>query len=154
MRRLAILGLVVTIVGVILAVGFWPLASVSGAQLRAAESGNTYVGYAPGQQITIHAKVLDVSYNQIFGTSHTQIQLDSGDPNNPVAVYVQGDARAVVSAGEVIFAPAVLQTAFGAQYWQVASPSDVHPAWYVDAAFDATMVVGVILLAIAAFRKR
>ncbi len=154
MRRLAILGLAITLVGVLLAVGFWPLASVSGSQLLAARSGNTYAGYAPGERITIHAKVVDVSYAQTFGTSLTQLHLDSGDPNNPVSVYVQGDARAVVSGGEVIFASAVLQTAFGVQYWQVATPSDVHPAWILDAAFDGTMIVGVILLAVAAFRTK
>jgi hypothetical protein len=153
-RRLAILGLALTIVGVVLALGFWPLASVSAAHLLAAQSGNTYVGYAPGERITIHAKVLDVSYAQFFGTPLTQLQLDSGDPNNPVSIYVQGDARSVVSLGEVIFASAVLQTVFGGQYWQIATPADVHPAWIVDVAFDATVIVGVILLAVAAFRNK
>jgi hypothetical protein len=54
----------------------------------------------------------------------------------------------------VIFASAVLQTVFGGQYWQIATPADVHPAWIVDVAFDATVIVGVILLAVAAFRNK
>jgi hypothetical protein len=154
MRRLAIIGLVVTVVGAVLAIAFWPLASVSGAQLLAAHSGNNYNGYSPGQRITVHVTVLNVAYAQFFGTSLTRLDIETGNPNATESLFVQGDARSVVSAGQVIFAPAVLQTVLGQQVWEISTPSDIHPSWIVDVVFDGLMVAGVALLAIAAFRPK
>jgi len=155
MKRLAIVGIVLALVGLLLAVAYWPLTSVSGPQLRADEQGNGFLGYAVGARITIHEKIDNVSYAQIFGPSVTTLWMDSGDPNNPVPVYVQGDARPVVTPGEVVYMPATLeQTVFGIEYWQVSSPSDVHAAWPVDAVFYGALGLGVICLVADAVRNR
>ena len=66
MERLAILGLVLTISGAVLSVGFWPLASVSGAELLAAQSTGQY---GVGSRVFIREKVLDLTYVNIFTRS-------------------------------------------------------------------------------------
>lgn len=153
MKRLAIVGIVIALVGLLLVVAYWPLTSVNGAQLRADEQGGGFLGYAVGAKITIHEKIDNVSYVSLLGPSTTVLWIDSGDPNNPVPVYVQGDARSVVTPGEVVYMPAVLeQTVLGLQYWQVSTPSDIHPAWPIDAAFYGTLGVGVVLVVADALR--
>jgi hypothetical protein len=155
MKRLAIVGVVLALVGLLLAVAYWPLTSVSGAQLRTAEQGNGFLGYAVGARVTIHERVDNVSYASIFGPSVTVLWIDSGDPNDPIPVYVQGDARPVVTPGEVVYMPATLQqTLFGIEYWQVSTPSDVHAAWPIDAAFYGAVGLGVVCLAVDAVRSR
>ncbi len=152
MRRLMILGIVLALVGLVLAVAYWPLTSVSGATLRANQSGSGYLGYAVGARITIHERIDNVSYLG-FPSPTTFLSLDSGDPGHPVTVLVQGDARPVVTLGETVYMSATLQEFVGVQYWQVASPSDIHAAWPVDAAFYATLGVGVVLLIADAARS-
>jgi len=61
MNRLAVTGLGLTVAGLLLVVGFWPLTSVSGADLLASRNGNQYTGYTQGSQITVHEKVVDVT---------------------------------------------------------------------------------------------
>ena len=155
--KLAIVGLVLTVVGAILAVGFWPLTSMSGAELLAARSGSRYLGFAPGARITVHEKVIGVSFANFLGTPFTTLDLDDGNPDVATTVAVRGDARGVVAIGDVIFASAVLQsvTILGSQfdYWEVATPADLQPSWPVDAVFYGLMAVGVVVLAFAAFRK-
>lgn len=155
MKRLAIVGVVLALVGLVLAVAYWPLTSVSGTQLRADEQGNGYLGYAVGAQVTIHEKVDNVSYSSFLGPSVTVLWMDSGDPGNPVPVYVEGDARSVVTPNEVVYMPATLeQTVFGIEYWQVASPTNVHAAWPIDATFYGAIGLGVACLAVDAARHR
>ena len=155
-NRLAIVGLVVTVVGALLAVGFWPVTSLSGAELLAAKTGNRYPGFAPGARITVHEKVLDVTFSSFFGGSFTALELEDGDSSQATTILVRGDARAVVGAGQVVYAYAVLQTVnvFGSpfDYWEVPTPADVHQSWPVDTVFYSIMIVGVVLLAFAAFR--
>jgi len=155
MKRLAIVGIALALVGLLLAVTYWPLTSVSGPQLRAAEQGTGFLGYAVGAKVTIHEKVDNVSYSSFLGPSVTILWIDSGDPNNPVPVYVQGDARPVVTPGEVVYMPAVLEeTLLGIQYWQVSTPSDIHAAWPVDAAFYGAMGLGVVFIIVDTARSR
>ena len=155
MKRLAIVGLVLALVGLVLAVAYWPLTSVSGSQLRADEQGNGYLGYAVGAQVTIHEKVDNVSYSSFLGPSVTVLWMDSGEPGNPVPVYVEGDARPVVTPNEVVYMPATLeQTVFGIEYWQVSSPSNIHAAWPIDAAFYGAIGLGVGCLTVDAVRHR
>jgi len=152
-RRLAIVGLGLTVAGLLLVVGFWPLISLSGAKLLAARNGNQYPGYAQGAQITVHEKVISVSFSNFFGNPYTTLELDDGDPNVVTAILVKGDARSVVSEGDVIFATAVLQVVGSFYYWEVATPGNIHPSWPVDALFYGVMGTGVVVLAVAAFRK-
>jgi hypothetical protein len=156
MERLPMIGLGLTVAGALLAVGFWPLVSVSGAHLLASRNGNQYNGYGPGSRITVHEMVLNVTYFTLFGNQYTALELEDGNPNQATVIYVRGDARGVVGPGEVIFASAVLQVipSVSFYYWEVATPADVHPSWPVDAVFYGTMTAGVAILAIAAFRKR
>lgn len=153
MKRLAVVGIVLALVGLFLAVAYWPLTSVSGPQLRADEQGNGYLGYAVGAKITIHEKVDNVSYSSLLGPT-TVLWIDSGDPSSPVGVIVQGDARPVVTRGEVVYMPAVLeQAAFGIEYWQVSTPSDVHAAWPIDAACYGALGLGVVMVIADAVRS-
>ena len=154
-RRLAIVGLGLTVAGLLLVVGFWPLTSLSGAKLLAARNGSQYPGYAQGAQITVHERVISVSFSNFFGNPTTTLELDDGnpDPNVVTAILVKGDARSVVSEGDVIFATAVLQVVGSFYYWEVATPGNVHQSWPIDAIFYGVMGTGVVVLAIAAFRK-
>ncbi len=153
MKRLAIVGIALALVGLLLAVAYWPLTSVSGSQLRADEQGNGYLGYAVGAQVTIHEKIDNVSYSSFLGPSVTVLWMDSGDPNNPVPVYVEGDARPVVTPGEVVYMPAVLeQTVLGIEYWQVSTPANIHAAWPVDAAFYGVLGLGIVMVVADAVR--
>ncbi len=156
-KRLAIIGLGLTVAGLLLVVGFWPLTSESGAKLLASKNGNQYSGYAPGARITIHEKILNVSFSNFLGNPHTFLELDDGNPDVTTTILVSGDARGVVAPGNVIFASAVLQSvSFGGfpfEYWEVATPGDVHQSWPVDALFYGIMAAGVALLVVAAFRK-
>ena len=104
MNRLAVTGLGLTVAGLLLVVGFWPLTSVSGADLLASRNGNQYTGYTQGSQITVHEKVVDVSFTNFFGNPTTTLEIEDGNPNEPTVIYVRGDARGVVSPGDVIFA--------------------------------------------------
>ncbi len=154
MKRLAIVGIALALVGLLLAVAYWPLTSVSGPQLRADEQGNGFLGYAVGAQVTIHEKVDNVSYTSFLGPSVTVLWIDSGDPNNPVPVYVEGDARPVVTAGEVVYMPAVLeQTLLGIEFWQVSTPSAIHAAWPIDAAFYGALGLGVVFVIADSYRS-
>ena len=154
-RRFAIVGLGLTVAGLLLVVGFWPLTSLSGAKLLAARNGSQYPGYAQGAQITVHERVISVSFSNFFGNPTTTLELDDGDPDPNVvtAILVKGDARSVVSEGDVIFATAVLQVVGSFYYWEVATPGNVHQSWPIDAIFYGVMGTGVVVLAIAAFRK-
>jgi len=154
MNRLAVTGLGLTVAGLLLVVGFWPLFSVSGADILASRNGNQYNGYAQGAQITVHEKIIDIMFSNFFGTPTTALQLEDGNPNADTWLYVRGDARNVVSPGDVIFAPATLQVISGIYYWEVASPGDIHPSWPADALFYGIMAAGVVVLGVAAFRKR
>ena len=136
------------IVGALLAVGFWPLASVSGAQLLEAHQGNEYVGYPVGSRILIREKVLAVGYALGFST----VEVEDGDPDVPTTFVVRGDARAAAPVGSFVYASAVLQQV-GFVYWEVATPGDVHASWPVDTAFYLIIGLGVLLLAVAAFRR-
>ncbi len=153
MNRLAVTGLGLTVAGLLLVVGFWPLTSVSGADLLASRNGNQYTGYTQGSQITVHEKVVDVSFTNFFGNPTTTLEIEDGNPNEPTVIYVRGDARGVVSPGDVIFAYATLQLVTGFYYWEVASPGNVHLSWPIDALFYGIMAVGVVVLGVAAFRK-
>jgi len=152
MNRLAVIGLGLTVAGLLLMVGFWPLTSVSGADLLASRNGNQYNGYTQGSQITVHEEVVDVNYTYFFGNI-TTLELQDGDPNRETVIYVPGDARGVVAPGEVIYASVVLRFISGFSYWYVASPADVHLSWPIDALFYGIMAVGVVVLGVAAFRK-
>lgn len=154
MDRLAVTALGLTVAGLLLAVGFWPLASVSGADLLASRNGNQYTGYAQGSQITVHEKVLDIAFTNFFGNPTTRLDIEDGDPNTASYLYVRGDARTVVSPGDVIFASATLQVVSGIYYWEVASPGNIHLSWPIDALFYGIMAAGVVVLGVAAFRKR
>jgi len=153
MNRLAVTGLALTVAGLLLVVGLWPLTSVSGADLLASRNGNQYTGYTQGSQITVHEKVVDVSFTNFFGNPTTTLEIEDGNPNEPTVIYVRGDARGVVSPGDVIFAYATLQLVTGFYYWEVASPGNVHLSWPIDALFYGIMAVGVVVLGVAAFRK-
>ncbi len=154
MKRLAIVGVVIAIVGLLLAVAYWPLTSVNGAQLRADESGGGFTGYAVGATATIHGKVDNVSYVSFLGPATTVLWIDSGDPNNPVPVYVEGDARPVVTPGEEVYMRATLEPAIlGLEYWQVSTPADVHAAWPIDYAFYGAVGLGVVLVVADALRS-
>ena len=152
-RRFAIVGLGLTVAGLLLVVGFWPLTSLSGAKLLAARNGSQYPGYAQGAQITVHERVISVSFSNFFGNPTTTLELDDGDPNVVTAILVKGDARSVVSEGDVIYATAVLQVIGSFYYWEVATPGNIHQSWPIDAIFYGVMGTGVVVLAIAAFRK-
>ena len=54
----------------------------------------------------------------------------------------------------MIFAAAVLQVITGFYYWEVATPGAVHMSWPIDALFYGVMAAGVVVLGVAAFRKR
>jgi len=153
MNRLAVTGLGLTVAGLLLVVGFWTLTSVSGADLLASRNGNQYTGYTQGSQITVHEKVVDVSFTNFFGNPTTTLEIEDGNPNEPTVIYVRGDARGVVSPGDVIFAYATLQLVTGFYYWEVASPGNVRLSWPIDALFYGIMAVGVVVLGVAAFRK-
>ncbi len=153
MNRVAVTGLGLTVAGLLLVVGFWPLTSVSGADLLASRNGNQYTGYTQGSQITVHEKVVDVSFTNFFGNPTTTLEIEDGNPNEPTVIYVRGDARSVVSPGDVIFAYATLQLVTGFYYWEVASPGNVHLSWPIDALFYGIMAAGVVVLGVAAFRK-
>jgi hypothetical protein len=155
MNRLAVTGLGLAVAGLLLFVGFWPLTSVSGADLRASRNGNQYTGYTQGSQITVHEKIRDVAFTNFLGGT-TTLQIEDGTPNPNTFLYVRGDARTVVSPGDVIFAYATLQVITSASfyYWEVASPGDVHLSWPIDALFYGMMAAGVVVLGVAAFRKR
>ena len=150
MRRLLVIGFVLVLVGAVLALGFWPLTSVSGAQLLAAHQGNAYVGYALGSRITVHEKVLSVDYTSILGLS--TVEIEDGNPDVATTLTVRGDARAAAPVGSTVYATAVLQQ-FALQYWEVASPSDIHSSLPVDVAFYAVLGLGILLLVVAVFRK-
>ncbi len=157
MKRLAIVGAVIAILGLLLVVAYWPLTSVSGTQLRADESGGGYTGFAVGDTVTIHGNVDNVSYMPLLGT--TVLGIDSGDPNNPVPVVVQGDARPAVTPGEEVYMQATLESGglaalLGIQYWQVSSPSNIHAAWPIDYAFYGALGLGVVLVVADSLRGR
>ncbi|MEK6988305.1 MAG: hypothetical protein AABX97_09505, partial [Candidatus Thermoplasmatota archaeon] len=95
MRCTVVVGVVLSILGLLLVVGFWPLVSVSGSRLYGARLGNGYAGWSPGAQILIHEKVLNVTYTDFLGNQRTAIQIDTGNPTNQMAVFVDGDARGV-----------------------------------------------------------
>lgn len=154
MNRLAVAGLAMTVAGLLLVVGFWPLTSVSGADLLASKNGSQYNGYTQGSQITVHERVIDVTFTNFFGNPTTTLYLEDGDPSTDTFLNVRGDARNVVSPGDVIFAFATLQVISGFYYWEVASPGNVHRSWPIDTLFYGIMAAGVVVLAVAAFRKR
>jgi hypothetical protein len=150
MERLAILGLVLTVSGAVLSVGFWPLASVSGAELLAAQSTGQY---GPGSRVFIREKVVDLAYTNVFGANRTMLELEDGDPNAGTYIFVHGDARPGVARGSYYYFSAT-RTSYGlGTYWDVASPAEIQPSLPIDALFFADLVIGVLLLAIVAFRK-
>jgi len=157
LKRLPIIGLALTLAGLGLAVGFWPLFSVSGADLLASRNVNppAYDGYSPDARITIHERVSDVTVFNFFGSQVTSLELDDSSAQQTTLVYVQGDASGAVKAGDVIFASAVLRfiPSVNFYYWEIATPGDVHQSWPVDAVFYGTMAAGVVVLAYAALRK-
>ena len=158
MRKMLGIGVLIAVVGVVLLLAFWPLTSVSGAQLLNAQQGNDYPTYADGTQITIHATVADMHSGSFLGSSYTFLDLQTNDPNHNVTVYVQGDASGSVSAGETVYMTAVLHrvTLLGASlaYWEVPTPQDIHPSLPVDASFAGISLAGVVVAAVGALRKR
>ncbi len=98
-----------------------------------------------------------MSFSNFLGTSYTFLELEDGNPDITTSILVHGDARGLVSSEDVIFASAVLQsvTIVGSpfQYWEVATPGDIHRSWPVDAVFYGITGTGVVVLAVAAFRK-
>ena len=156
-RKLAALGIAITLIGLVLVLAFWPLTSVSGADLlasRLATQNSSYAGYSEGSRITIHERVLDVTFTNFFGNQVTTLELDDGDGSATTGIYVVGDARGVVANGNVIYASAVLRLLFGSvYYWEVSTPQDIHASWPVDAVFYGVMASGALVLAYAGLRK-
>ncbi len=155
MKRLAIIGLALTLVGVALSVGFWPLTTVSGADLLASRNASPqYLGYSLDSGITVHERILRVEYiGPFLGGPITTLELEDGSPQQTMVIYVRGDATTVVKDGDLIYAWAVLRNYGGFLYWEVPTPSDVHQSWPIDAVFYGIMAVGVAILAYAALRK-
>jgi hypothetical protein len=151
LRRLLVIGLVLVLVGVLLAAGFWPLTSVGGAQILAAHQGNEYVGYALGSRILIHEKVLTASYSSLLGFS--TVEIEDGNPDVQTSFTVRGDARAAAPVGSYVYASAVLQQVLGLVYWEVATPGDIHLSWPLDAVFYLIAGLGVVLLVAAVLRR-
>ena|SRR2546428_6214523 len=149
MRRLAILGLMLVIVGAVLAVAFWPLASVSGAKLLSGESGNSW---ALGSRVFVHEKILKAAYPRVLVGNWTAVELEDGDPSTGTYVLVKGDARPFISLGSFHYFTATRATFGLGVYWEVSSPSDIKPSLPVDAAFDATLGIGLLLIVVT-FRK-
>ncbi len=156
MRKMMTVGVVLAAIGVVLLLAFWPLTSLSGAQLLAARQGNDYPAYADGAQITIHETVLDVHSGNFLGSGFTFLVLQTNDPTQNVTVYVQGDASGVVSPGEVVYVTAVLHrvTFLGQSvaYWDVPTPQDIHASLPVDATFAGITVAGVVVAVVGAVR--
>src|SRR2546428_13352139 len=105
MNRLAVIGLGLTVAGILLVIGFWPLFSVSGADLLASKNGNQYTGYTQGPQITVHERVIDITFTNFFGNPTTTLYLEDGNPNADTFLNVRGDARTVLSAADGILTP-------------------------------------------------
>lgn len=148
-KKLSFIGIVIAAVGLFLFLGFWPLFSANGGVLTLArQNSDVYHGYTVGQQVLFRGTVLNVTFSGCDSSGcYTILYMDAGDTLAPwFELAVKGDARGAVTPGSVIFVTAVLkdEVIIGHyyQYWQVASPSDIHPAWPVDATFAATALVG------------
>src|SRR3989442_15772006 len=98
MNRLAVTGMERTVAGLLLVVGFWPLFSVSRADLLASKNGNQYTGYTQGPQITVHERDNDITFTNFFGNPTTTLYLDDGNPNADTYLNVRGDASTDVAA--------------------------------------------------------
>ncbi len=157
MRKMMTIGVLLAVLGVVLLLAFWPLTSVSGAQLLAARQGNDYPAYANGAQITIHEKVVDVRSGSFLGSGYTFLVLQTNDPAQNITVYVQGDASGSVTAGEVVYTTAVLRrvTFLGQSYsyWDVPTVQDIHDSLPVDATFAGITVAGVVVAVLGAARR-
>src|SRR3989449_4850752 len=145
MNRLAVTGMGLTVAGLLLVVGFWPLFSVSGADLLASKNGNQYTGYTQGSQITVHERVIDITFTNFFGNPTTTLYLEDGNPNADTFLNVRGDARTVVSAGDVIFAFATPQVILGFYYWEGASPGHPDPSLPIQALFYCVIAARVVV---------
>jgi hypothetical protein len=156
-RRLAITGTVLAVLGVFLTLGFWPVATLDGAELHASRTdsgaGQAYQGYGTGSQIWIRAKIISVGYSTVYyGTERTLFELEDGNSTSGTYVFVHGDAR-FVTLGDFYFFPAVLeQFSDGLLRWDVPSPRDVSHTRTLDAWFYSLAGVGVFLLSIAVYR--
>src|SRR5437879_12943788 len=135
MNRLAVAGLAMTVAGLLLVVGFWPLTSVSGADLLASKNGSQYNGYTQGSQITVHERVIDITFTNFFGNPTTTLYLEDGDPSTDTFLNVRGDARTVVSPGAVVFAFATLQASPGCYCCEGASAGHIHVSCRCDARY-------------------
>lgn len=157
MRKMLAIGVLLAVLGVVLLLAFWPLTSVSGAQLLAARQGTDYPAYADGAQITIHDKVVDVRSGTFLGSGYTFLVLETNDPTQNITVYVQGDTNGSVTAGEVVYMTAVLRrvTFLGQSYsyWDVPTPQDIHDSLPVDATFAGITVAGVVVAVLGAARR-
>ena len=119
-------------------------------------AGDVVIGFPSSG---VHANGLTLARRALaeLGFEARPPELDGGSVADallePTVIYVRGDARGVVSPGDVIFAYATLQLVTGFYYWEVASPGNVHLSWPIDALFYGIMAVGVVVLGGAAFRK-
>lgn len=147
------------LIGLFLSLAFWPLASVSGEDLRLSRQGLKYPDYSVGTTVLLKEKVVSVRYglDPFVGPEATLLELEDGSPDENTYIHVKGDARSYVSANDTIFATIELKSVTlvftERQFWYVGDPSTIKQAWPVDVAFYLIGILGLIIL-IAGIRER
>lgn len=158
-----LLGLVLLAVGVLLLVGFWPLASYDGRELLAARSGNDYVGFAPGDTVLFRGLALDVAFVDLPFTEEdfTLVEVQDGDPDEDTVVVVRGDARGRIAEGSEFYATLTLRQGFSigpvtlpGEYWEMARPEDARSPFVIDAVFGAATLLGGAVLVLGLMEGR
>jgi len=160
LNRKLLAGIVIGLIGLFLSLAFWPLASVSGEDLRLSRQGSKYPEYSVGRTILLKEKVISVRYglDPYVGPEATLLELEDGSLDENTYIHVKGDARSYVNVNDTIYVTIELKSitlvSTEKQFWYVGDPSTIKQAWPADVAFYLIGLLGLVILVVGIRERR
>ena len=151
-----IIGLVIIIIGLLLATLFWPLTTVKCKTLIDDQEGVGYGSYDDGDEVFLSGTIMKLDYTVIdwLGVRFGVLYLNDGSTDQDLFILVDGDPTEDFKKGDVVFFTAELESyMFGMERWTV-DVDDIQHRWVVDIVFYIVIVAGVVLLAYGVYESR
>ncbi len=154
-KRIFSIGLVIIIIGLFLAIAFWPLTGISGEQLSKKRTDQGYKGYGKGDKVKVYGTITDLegtdlpSWAEDLGLEDTVlVELDGN-----FTFIVKGSSQIQYSEGDSVYVNLALKEGVLTSYWQANSKDDIKSKTTIDYIFYGLVGFGIAVAAVGADRE-